>query len=117
MIRRAAEAVREGRQLMVFPEGSRTARPPLDRFTRGFAVMARAAGAPVQTVLIEADSMYLKKGWPLLRRPPDLPLVFRVRPGERFVMGRDPEAFVSGLEAYFRRELRAAGAEERSAAA
>ena len=30
MIRRAAAAVREGRQLMVFPEGSRTGRPPLD---------------------------------------------------------------------------------------
>ena len=117
MIRRAAEAVREGRQLMVFPEGSRTARPPVDRFTRGFAVMARAAWAPVQTVLIEADSVYLRKGWPLLRRPPDLPLVFRVRLGGRFAMGRDPQAFVSGLEAYFRRELRAGADEKGSAAA
>ena len=116
MIRRAAEAVREGRQLMVFPEGSRTARPPVDRFTRGFAVAARAAGAPVQTVLIEADSSYLRKGWPLFRRP-ELPLVFRVRLGERFAVGRDPNAFVAGLEAYFRRELRTAGADEGSAAA
>ncbi|CAA9222113.1 MAG: FIG018329: 1-acyl-sn-glycerol-3-phosphate acyltransferase [uncultured Acetobacteraceae bacterium] len=116
MIRRAAEAVREGRQLMVFPEGSRTARPPFDRFSRGFAVMARAAGAPVQTVLIEADSPYLRKGWPLLRRP-DLPVVFRVRLGERFTMGRDPEAFVAGLENYFRRELRAGVEEEEGSAA
>jgi 1-acyl-sn-glycerol-3-phosphate acyltransferase len=116
MIRRAAEAVRGGRQLMVFPEGSRTARPPVDRFSRGFAVAARAAGAPVQTVLIEADSSYLRKGWPLFRRP-DLPLVFRVRLGERFAPGRDPDAFVSGLEAYFRRELRATGADGGSAAA
>ncbi len=117
MIRRAAEALREGRQLMVFPEGSRTARPPVDRFTRGFAVAARAAGAPVQTVLIEADSSYLRKGWPLFRRP-DLPLVFRVRLGERFAAGRDPDAFVAGLEAYFRRELRGAtGADGGSAAA
>ena len=117
MIRRAAEAVREGRQLLVFPEGSRTARPPVDRFGRGFAVMARAAGAPVQTVLIEADSAYLRKGWPLLRRPPDLPLVFRVRLGERFAAGRDPDAFVAGLEAHFRRELRTGGAGEGSEAA
>jgi 1-acyl-sn-glycerol-3-phosphate acyltransferase len=117
MIRRAAEAVREGRQLMVFPEGSRTERPPIDRFSRGFAVTARAAGAPVQTVLIEADSPYLRKGWPLLRRPEELPLVFRVRLGERFTMGRDPEAFVERLETYFRRELRAGGEEEGSAAA
>ena len=117
MIRRTAEAVREGRQLMVFPEGSRTARPPADRFTRGFAVAARAAGAPIQTVLIEADSSYLRKGWPLFRRP-DLPLVFRVRLGERFTMDGDPNAFVEGLEGYFRRELRAgAGGSDRGAAA
>jgi len=115
MIRRAAEAMREGRQLMVFPEGSRTARPPIDPFSRGFAVAARAAGVPIQTVLIEADSSYLRKGWPLFRRP-DLPLVFRVRLGERFTMGRDPEAFVAASEAYFRRELRV-GVEEGSAAA
>ena len=108
MIRRAAEAVREGRQLLVFPEGSRTARPPIDRFTRGFAVMARTAGAPIQTVLIEADSPYLRKGWPLLRRPA-LPLVFRVRLGERFTTDRDADAAVAGLEASFRRELRNAG--------
>ena len=101
---------------MVFPEGSRTARPPVDRFARGFAVAARAAGAPVQTVLIEADSSYLRKGWPLFRRP-DLPLVFRVRLGERFAVGRDPDAFVAGLESYFRRELRAGGGGEGSAAA
>ena len=78
---------------------------------------ARAAGAPVQTVLIEADSSYLRKGWPLFRRP-DLPLVFRVRLGERFRVDRGPDAFVEGLESYFRRELRGgAGADEEGSAA
>lgn len=104
MIRRAGEAVREGRQLLIFPEGSRTANPPVDPFHRSFAVMARAARAPVQTVLIEADSPYLRKGWPLFRQPV-LPLVFRLRLGERFEVGRDSEAFVAGLEAYFRAQL------------
>ena len=104
MIRRAAQAVREGRQLMIFPEGSRTARPPLDAFHRSFAVMAKAAGAPVQTVFIEADSPYLTKGWPLFRRPA-LPLVFRFRLGRRFEVGQDPGAFTAALEAYFREEL------------
>jgi 1-acyl-sn-glycerol-3-phosphate acyltransferase len=104
MIRRAAEAVREGRQLMIFPEGSRTATPPIDPLHRSFAVMARAARAPVQTVLIEADSPYLRKGWPLLREPV-LPLVFRIRLGQRFEVGSDSEAFGANLEAYFRSEL------------
>jgi 1-acyl-sn-glycerol-3-phosphate acyltransferase len=104
MIRGAAAAVKGGAQLMIFPEGSRTARPPLDPLHRSFAVMARAAGAPVQAVLIEADNPYLRKGWPLLR-PPPLPLVFRVRLGERFEVGPDPQAFVARLEAYFRAQL------------
>jgi 1-acyl-sn-glycerol-3-phosphate acyltransferase len=104
MIRRAAEAMGEGRQLLIFPEGSRTARPPVDHFHRSFAVMARAARAPVQTVFIEADSPYLRKGWPLFREPV-LPLVFRFRLGERFEVGPDSEAFRQRLEDYFRRQL------------
>lgn len=105
MIRRAAEAVRTGRQLLIFPEGTRTARPPVGPFTRSFAVVARRAGAPVQTLVIEADSPYLRKGWPLFRRP-RLPLVYRIRAGRRFEAPADPDAFVAGLEEWFREELR-----------
>jgi 1-acyl-sn-glycerol-3-phosphate acyltransferase len=104
MIRRAAQAVQEGRQLMIFPEGSRTLHGPVDRFHRSFAVIARATKAPVQTVLIEADSPYLRKGWPLFRRP-ELPLVYRIRLGKRFDPAGDPGAFVERLERYFHDEL------------
>lgn len=104
MIRRAAMAVRAGNQLLIFPEGSRTATPPIDPIHRSFAVMARAAGAPVQAVLIEADSPYLAKGWPLFRRPV-LPLVFRVRLGERFPIGAANDDGVARLERHFRAEL------------
>ncbi|SDC94420.1 lysophospholipid acyltransferase family protein [Belnapia rosea] len=108
MIRRAAQAIRDGAQLLIFPEGSRTAKPPVDAFHRSFAVMAKAAGAPVQTLLIEADSPYLRKGWPLFRRP-QLPLTYRIRLGRRSEVGQDPQAFVTGLEQYFREELPAQG--------
>lgn len=107
MIRRAGLAVQGGRHLLIFPEGSRTTTAPVDAFHRSFAVIARATRAPVQTVLIEADSPYLAKGWPLLRRPP-LPLVFRIRLGERFDPSGDPDEFVARLERYFRAELSAA---------
>jgi 1-acyl-sn-glycerol-3-phosphate acyltransferase len=104
MIRRAADAVRSGSQLLIFPEGSRTARKPVDRLHRSFALMARAAGAPVQAVLIEAESPYLSRGWPLFRRPV-LPLVYRIRLGERFEVGEDTEDCVARLERHFRAEL------------
>ncbi|NKE47735.1 1-acyl-sn-glycerol-3-phosphate acyltransferase [Roseomonas frigidaquae] len=104
MIRRAGEAVRGGSQLLIFPEGSRTGRPPVDRLHRSFALMARAAQAPVQALLIEADSPYLSRGWPLFRRPV-LPLVYRIRLGERFEVGENTEDCVARLERHFRAEL------------
>lgn len=104
MIRRAAAAVAGGAHLLIFPEGSRTAHRPVDGLHRSFGVLARAAGRPVQAVLIEADNPYLSKGWPLLR-PPTLPLVFRIRLGARFEPGRDPEAMLRRLEAHYRAEL------------
>ena len=104
MLRSAAEMLRAGRHVLVFPEGTRTLQPPVNRFTAGFAAIARRAGAPVQTVFIEAASPYSGKGWPLLRRP-EFPLGYRVRLGARFGPPDDPHALAAEVEAYFRREL------------
>jgi 1-acyl-sn-glycerol-3-phosphate acyltransferase len=104
MIRRAAAAAAAGSHLLIFPEGSRTTARPVDPLHRSFGVLARAAGRPVQAVLIEAGSPYLAKGWPLLR-PPPLPLVYRFRLGARFEPGRDPEAMLARLETHYRAEL------------
>ncbi|MCW8086843.1 lysophospholipid acyltransferase family protein [Sabulicella glaciei] len=104
MMRRAAAAVRGGATLLIFPEGSRTEHKPLDPFHRSFGVLARQVGAPVQTVLIEADSPYLQKGWPLLRRPV-LPLVFRLRLGERFAPEGEVGALTRRIEAHVRASL------------
>jgi hypothetical protein len=54
---------------------------------------------PIQTVPIETDSPYAGKGWPLWCLPP-LPVVFRVRLGERFAPepGTDHEALRQRLE-------------------
>lgn len=104
LVRRAAQAVADGNQLLVFPEGTRTVRPPVNAFKGGLAVMARKAGAPIQTVFIESDAPYLRKGWPLLRRPA-FPVVYRATLGRRFEPGGDTAAFITDLEAYFRQEL------------
>jgi 1-acyl-sn-glycerol-3-phosphate acyltransferase len=106
MIRNAADAMREGRQLLIFPEGTRTPSggTALGPFSRSFAVMARQAGATVQTVLIECESPYLRKGWPLFRKPL-LPLRYRVRLGRRFSPCNDTKVLSDGVERYLRDAL------------
>lgn len=104
MMRAADEALRMGRHLLLFPEGTRTVRLPVGEFQRTVATIARRAGVPVQTVIIETASPFLCKGWPLFRTPA-MPMVYRVRLGRRFDPPADVEDFTAQLEAYFRDEL------------
>lgn len=106
LIRRAAAATREGSQLLIFPEGTRTVRQPINPFKGGFGLVAQKAGVPIQTVFIETNSPFLGKDWPLLKMP-KFPLEYRVRLGERFEPTGDVKTFVADLEAYYRRELAA----------
>jgi 1-acyl-sn-glycerol-3-phosphate acyltransferase len=104
VIVRARKALRAGAHLLIFPEGTRTRNFPLDACTASAGLIAQRAGVPVQAVLIEFNSPYLGKAWPLWRRP-ELPLHFRVRVGRRFAPPADVTAFGRELENYFRTEL------------
>jgi 1-acyl-sn-glycerol-3-phosphate acyltransferase len=99
MVRRAVADLREGGQLVMFPEGTRTTRAPLNPFQPGFALIAKRAQVPIQTVFIDTASPYLGKGWPLWRLPP-LPIVFSVRLGRVFEPCADHEALTHEIEAY-----------------
>jgi len=104
----ATAELRAGGQLVIFPEGTRTTGGAIGPVTDAVGAIARASGVPVQTVVIEADSRFLGKGWPLTARP-DLPLTYRVRLGRRFEPPRDVRAFSTELQRYFARELAAPG--------
>lgn len=104
MVKVAAKVLTEGDQLLVFPEGTRTVTPPINNFKGGSVLMAKKAGAPVQTVFIETDSPFLSKHWPLFKKPP-FPLVYRARLGRRFEASADAKCFMLELEAYYRQEL------------
>ena len=104
MVRSSALELREGWPLLVFPEGTRTRRRPVNDFKGGFALIAKMARAPIQTVFIETDNPFLSKGWPLLKKP-RFPLVYRARLGRRFTVEGDLKAFMRELEAYYREEL------------
>jgi len=100
MVRRAVADLRQGGQLLMFPEGTRTTQTPLNPLRPGFALIAKLADAPVQAVFIDTSSPYLGKGWPLWRLPP-LPIAFSVRLGGRFAPRADPAALVSEVESHF----------------
>lgn len=100
MVRLAVADLRQGGQLVLFPEGTRTTRWPVNPFHSAVGVIAKRAHAPVQAVFIDTDSPYLGKGWPLWRLAP-LPIVFTVRLGRRFAPSDDPQALQAELERYF----------------
>jgi 1-acyl-sn-glycerol-3-phosphate acyltransferase len=104
MVRGAVRSLQAGGQLVMFPEGTRTVEPPVNGFLPGLTLIARMARVPVQTVIVDTETHYLGKGWPVWK-PPHFPMVFRVRLGERFAPDDDHVALNQRLEDYFRREL------------
>ena len=105
MVRCAVQDLRNGGQLVMFPEGTRTTEYPVNPFRPGFALISKLAKSPVQAVFIDTGSPYLGKNWPLWRLPP-LPIEFSVRLGRRFEPATDPMAYAGELELYFAAELR-----------
>ena len=112
MIKEAVADLREGGVLLLFPEGTRTTSAPLNPLTASVGVIAKHARVPVQTLIIETDSPYLSKGWPLFRRP-HLPITYRVRLGRRFDPPTDVAAFMVALEQEYVQQLTGAAQPER----
>ncbi|HXC07497.1 MAG TPA: lysophospholipid acyltransferase family protein [Steroidobacteraceae bacterium] len=104
MVKESVAHLREGGTLLLFPEGTRTIREPINSLVGSVGLISKHAGAPVQTLIIETDSPFLSKGWPLFKRP-TLPVTYKVRLGKRFDPPSDVAAFTAELERYFRKEL------------
>lgn len=104
MLRAAVADLQAGRHLLLFPEGTRTLVLPINPLQRMVGVVARRANVPVQTIVIETDSPFLCKRWPILRVP-RLPMVYTLRLGQRFEPPTDVDAFTAQLDTYFHTEL------------
>ncbi len=104
MVKESVAHLTRGGILLLFPEGTRTTRNPINPLVASVGLIAKHAAVPVQTLLIETDSPFLGKGWPLFKRP-RLPVVYRVRLGKRFDPPADVSAFTAELDAYYRQEL------------
>ncbi|MDE2120450.1 MAG: 1-acyl-sn-glycerol-3-phosphate acyltransferase [Betaproteobacteria bacterium] len=105
MIDLAVEDLRDGYQLLLFPEGTRSRVAPIGPVKGMVGLIAKRAGVPVQTVLIETDSNFLGKSWNW-RDIPRLPITYRVRLGPRLPPPAHAQEFVAELETCYRRALR-----------
>lgn len=105
MIKQSVNELKKGSHLLIFPEGTRTTRWPVNTCKGTAALIASRARVPIQTVIIETASPYLSKGWPLFRRP-QFPISYRVRLGRRFEPPTKAGQFTADLERYFIDELR-----------
>ena len=104
MMSLATENMQGGSHLLLFPEGTRTIDGAVNPIKGCVGLIAKQAGVPVQTILIETNSAYLSKGWPLFRKPV-MPIHYRVRLGRRFDPPQDGHRFITELEEYFAQEL------------
>src|ERR1700723_3353684 len=107
MVKESVSHLKDGGVLMLFPEGTRTIRDPINPLVGSVGLIAKHAQVPVQTLIIETDSPFLSKGWPLFRRP-ELPIIYRVRLGKRFDPPQDAVTFTAELDRYYRHELQGA---------
>ena len=106
MVRGALQDLkRHQSQLMIFPEGTRTASADISACSATAGVIAARAKVPVQTLRITMSERYLGKGWSLFK-PPPLPLTIRVECTQRFMVNpRHADEFGTEIEAWYRASL------------
>ena len=107
MVKAAVAELERGAAVLLFPEGTRTRRSPVNPLTASVAVIAKHARASIQVAFIETDSPYLAKGWPPLKAP-HLPIEYRVRLGRRLAPPEDVGQCMRELEAEYAAGLAAA---------
>jgi len=103
LVRSGIEKIRGGENILIFPEGTRTRNQPVNAFKKGFALISAKVNAPIQTVLIEREGLYLSKQCSLFKAA-RLPVRYRVRLGEvlRPEEGERAQELSLRVEQYFR---------------
>jgi 1-acyl-sn-glycerol-3-phosphate acyltransferase len=108
MVRDSTKSLKEGGQLLIFPEGTRT-KPDarwINPLKGGCAIMAAHADVPVYPIFIRSNTRYLQKGWPLWRRP-IFPIQMSFELGQPLTLLPDESSqeFTARLAAIYEQEL------------
>lgn len=106
-IQQCKTALKQGDQLVLFPEGTRTLGALVNPFKGGLTLIAQQTGAPIQTVFIETNNLFLSKTWHVWNKP-DFPLIYKIKLGQRFHVDKqlDHKTFTRQLENYFNDSLK-----------
>jgi 1-acyl-sn-glycerol-3-phosphate acyltransferase len=106
MLKEGRQRLVRGENILLFPEGTRTTRGALNPFHDGPALMAVKSGAPIRTVFIECNSLFLGKGYSFFHRTSG-PIEFRFSTGEVFRprSGESARDLARRLEGYYRERL------------
>lgn len=115
LVRNAVACLQAGGQLVVFPEGTRTRGQPMSNMKGAFATIAKRAGVPVQLVVIECDSRFLGKDWPLWRIP-SFPITFKFRVVETLDPDMEREQMLATVKEIYQRELPVSAAAQQAEA-
>lgn len=110
-IRQATQKLESGKNLLIFPEGTRTSPgTALNSFKNGFALIAVRSRSPIHTILIERTCSYLSKNVSLFV-PTKLPVIIRLKAGKVFLPGPNerPRQFTLRLQNYFQSVLKFSG--------
>jgi len=101
LVRGACDDLAAGSQLVVFPEGTRTVELPINELRGAYATIARRSKVPIQLVMINSNSRFLGKRWPVLKRP-ELPLRYQATVLERIDPSLSREEIVTQTKQHFR---------------
>ena len=75
-------------------------------FKGGFTLIAQKTGAPIQTIIIETNTPFLGKHWPIWKKP-QFPLIYQITLGKRFKVAKEENhrVFTKKIEKYFKDRL------------
>ena len=106
MLKECRQRLQRGENILLFPEGTRTTRGALNPFHDGPALLSVKARAPIRTVFIETNSLFLGKGYSFFK-PTTEPIVFRFSVGEVFqpAAGESAHDLSRRLDGYYRDRL------------
>lgn len=101
----AAERLREGFPVLIFPEGTRSLPGSVRRFRRGAFELAKRAGVPLVPVFLRCDPPALGKGTPVFRHPRRCPTLTVHIDAAIDTKDVDPSRLCKDVEASFRARI------------